>query len=216
MGGPRSISDQELAHSGHSQLLYRSPTREALSFDHPRFFHHSFVQPHSMGPVLLMPVANPPNLHNRPSSSNPSSSFCRSSNNMSPSTCVPRESNFDEVIHRMQQLSIPSSLQSSPQPSPSISFHPPSNPKTPMGGGYTLESPFSYPWPEYVKDSQDESATIIDSFAPRPLSFDLSPTSSASSDPDRPMSSISSMSRRSSIDSFTTTQSRVVRVSGMV
>jgi hypothetical protein len=179
--------------------------------------HHSSVQLTEILPMLSAPpllVANPRIPHNRPSSSKSPSSF-RCNSEMAPSTYFPKEPTFDDVVVRLQKLSIPSRSHSSPRSSPS--FHPPPNPNTPMGGQFTLESPFAYPWPEYLKDSQDGLSTVIDSFAPRLSSFDLSPTSSsASSDPDLPMSSISSMSRRSSIDPFTATQSRVVRVSNMV
>ncbi|KAG5636982.1 hypothetical protein H0H81_006188 [Sphagnurus paluster] len=57
----------------------------------------------------------------------------------------------------------------------------------------------------------DEGPIIIDTFAPRPLMCDLSPTSSASSDLESPESSPCS-----SFDAFVSTRSRVVRVCGVL
>jgi hypothetical protein len=104
---------------------------------------------------------------------------------------------------------LPSRPHSPSQSSPSISFHPssPSIYNTP--DQCILESPFTYPWPGYQKESLDELPTIIDTFAPRRPSFDLSPTSSASSDMDLSMPYYS----MSPIDAFFASQSRVVRVS---
>ena len=96
----------------------------------------------------------------------------------------------DHLVHRLQKLSIPS-------PSyPSISLHP-SSPSI-CTSNNTLDT---YSWPEYPKESQDG---LIDSFALRCPSFDLSPTSSTSSDLDLSLSCF---------DTFVATQSRVVRVS---
>jgi hypothetical protein len=117
---------------------------------------------------------------------------------------------FDDVVHQLQELSISSRPQSPSQASPSIAFHP-SSPLI-SNTGCILESPFAYSWPEYRKELHDEFPTIIDSFAPRRPSLDLSPTSSASSDLDLSMPYYS-MSGRSSFDAFFATQSRVVRVS---
>ena len=118
-------------------------------------------------------------------------------------------SSFDDVARRLQLLAIPSRPHSPARSSPSIAFHPPS----PDGGQCILESPFTYSWPDYRKDSQDELPPI-DSFTPCRPSFDLSPTSSTSSDLDLSMPSYF-MSRRSSFDAFFATQSRVVRVSSL-
>jgi len=114
-------------------------------------------------------------------------------NNTTSSTTLPTSMPpYPHVVHR---LSIPSPPHS---PSPSIAFHP-SSPASP------LHSPFAYSWPEFRKQSQHDLP--IDTFPPRRPSFDLSPTSSASSDLDP------SMPYYSSFDAFFATQSRVVRVS---
>ncbi|KIM77391.1 hypothetical protein PILCRDRAFT_825351 [Piloderma croceum F 1598] len=113
-------------------------------------------------------------------------------------------STVDDVVHRLQSLAIPSRPQSPSQSSPSISLHP-SSPSV-------FESPFTYSWSAYRKESQDDLPTIIDTFAPRRPSFDLSPTSSASSDLD---SSMPYCSGRSPFDAFFATQSRVVRLSNL-
>lgn len=153
---------------------------------------------------LLIPVANAQNLLNKqPLSSNPPPSFPYSIA-MAPPTqhSLIGGSSFDEVIHRLQKLSIPSRPHSPSQLPPSITFDPPPH----MGGQYSQEAPYAYPWPEYTKNSQEEYPAVIDSFAPRRTSFDLSPTSSASSDLDPSMS-------RTSFDAFFATRSRVIRVS---
>lgn len=163
--------------------------------------------------ALLLPVAHPRNPHNRSASPQAPPSF-RCFPDMMSSPC-PYGSAFDNVVHRLQKLSLPSRPRSPPRPSPSITLHPPPNTNTPSNGHCALESPFAYSWPEYLKEPQNEPPTIIDSFSPRPL-FDLSPTSSASSDLDLSASHHSSISRRSSFDSFMTTHSRVIRVSKLL
>jgi hypothetical protein len=150
---------------------------------------------------LLLPVQNP--YINPPSSRRPPSSCRRPA--MTAAFPYPKGSPFDDVlVHRLRELSIPSRPQSPSQASPSISLRP-SSPNT-GGSGCFLESPFTYSWPEYRKESQNEYPLIIDSFAPHRPSFDLSPTSSASSDLDQ-------STPRSSLDVFFATQSRVIRVS---
>jgi hypothetical protein len=154
---------------------------------------------------LLLPLVDSPNSYNKPVASRrlrypPAMSLYPSAKGPS----------VDDVVHRLQGLSIPSRPQSPSQSSPSISFHPssPSIYNTPGQG--IFESSFTYSWPGYRKESQDDLPTIIDTFAPRRPSFDLSPTSSASSDLD---SSMPYYSGRSVFDAFFATQSRVVRVS---
>jgi hypothetical protein len=67
----------------------------------------------------------------------------------------------------------------------------------------TLGTPFT-PSQHWKSLGRDE-ATVIDTFAPKPRSFDLSPTSSTSSDLD-------GYSSASPFDAFLVTKSRVVRV----
>jgi hypothetical protein len=76
----------------------------------------------------------------------------------------------------------------------------------------TLSSPFSMSYTCKEPD-EDDGPTIIDAFLPRPLVFDLSPASSASSDFDS-LSSRTSFPR-SPFDDFVASRSRVVRVCGV-
>ncbi|GLB44115.1 putative zinc finger domain containing protein [Lyophyllum shimeji] len=72
----------------------------------------------------------------------------------------------------------------------------------------TLGAPFSMSYNHQPKE-MDDGPTIIDTFSPKPLVYELSPTSSDSSDLD---SHHSSSSPRSSFEAFVTTRSRVVRL----
>jgi hypothetical protein len=113
---------------------------------------------------------------------------------------------FDHVLGRLQRLTL-SSLSVSSLTSPSSLNHCSDSPKSRS----SLDAPFAMSYSSKDPD-EDDGPTIIDTFAPRPLMFDLSPTSSASSDFD----SISSHTSfpRSSFDAFVATRSRVVRVCG--
>ena len=144
---------------------------------------------------LLLPVIDSRNSYNEPCPSRrPPSSRCPPA--MTSIHPFPSGSPFDDVIHRLQKLSIPSRPQSPFQRSPSMSC-------TNTGGQYMLDSPFAYSWPECRKEAQDGLPTVIDS------SFDLSPTSSASSDLDLSVPYYAMSGR----DAFFATQSRVIRVS---
>jgi len=149
---------------------------------------------------LLLPLVDSPNSYNNPASS-------RRPRYLPAMSLYPKGSSVDDVVHRLQGLSIPSCP---PSPSLSISLHPSSPSIYNASGQCVFESPFTYSWPGYRKESQDDLPTIIDTFAPRRPSFDLSPTSSASSDLD---SSMPYYSGRSPFDAFFATQSRVLRVS---
>lgn len=118
---------------------------------------------------------------------------------------------FDDVLSRLQKLTLPSHSPSSLTLSSSSALRNSSDsPKVRC----TLGAPFSMTYPYPSKDfDEDDIPTIIDTFAPRPLAFDLSPTSSASSDFDSPSSHTSLP--RSSFESFVATRSRVVRVRGV-
>ncbi|KAF8235051.1 hypothetical protein L208DRAFT_1258620 [Tricholoma matsutake] len=107
----------------------------------------------------------------------------------------------DFDLGRLQNLTLPSHSMSS-LTSPSA-LHICSNP---LKSHCFLGAPFAMSY----TCKEDDSPTIIDTFAPRPLTFDLSPTSSASSDLDS-LSSHSSFPR-SSFDAFVATRSRVVRL----
>lgn len=111
----------------------------------------------------------------------------------------------DFDLGRLQNLTLPSHSMSS-LTSPSA-LHICSNP---LKSHCFLGAPFAMSY----TCKEDDSPTIIDTFAPRPLTFDLSPTSSASSDLDS-LSSHSSFPR-SSFDAFVATRSRVVRVCGVL
>ncbi|KAF9460473.1 hypothetical protein BDZ94DRAFT_1265986 [Collybia nuda] len=119
-----------------------------------------------------------------------------------------RPSEFDNVLSRLQKLSLPShSTPSLTSPSSSV-FSPSSD--SPKARN-TLGAPFSMSCLYPSNQAEDDDVpTIIDTFAPRPLPYDLSPTSSASSDFD----SVSSHSSfpRPSFDAFVATRSRVVRL----
>ncbi|KAF5376037.1 hypothetical protein D9615_007760 [Tricholomella constricta] len=73
--------------------------------------------------------------------------------------------------------------------------------------GCTLGAPFSMSYSHQSKET-DDGHTVIDTFSPKPLMYDLSPTSSASSDVDSPLRT----SPRSSFEAFLATRSRVVRL----
>lgn len=89
---------------------------------------------------------------------------------------------YDDVVRSLERLSIPG------RNSPSDS---------------ALDAAFSYTWP--VKQPQQQYYDVIDSFAPRrSSSYDMSPTSSASSD------------QGSFLDAFVATRSRVIRVSSII
>lgn len=109
--------------------------------------------------------------------------------------------NFDHVLTRLQKLALsPSSLISasrarSDSPQDHCSLGPP------------FAMSYSCPSKEV-----DDVPTIIDTFSPRPFVYDLSPTSSASSDYDSPSSHTSFP--RASFEAFVATRSRVVRVCG--
>ena len=150
---------------------------------------------------LLLPLVDSPNSYNNPAVSS------RRPRYLPAMSLYPKGSSVDDVVHRLQGLSIPSCP---PSPSLSISLHPSSPSIYNASGQCVFESPFTYSWPGYRKESQDDLPTIIDTFAPRRPSFDLSPTSSASSDLD---SSMPYYSGRSPFDAFFATQSRVLRVS---
>ena len=121
---------------------------------------------------------------------------------------LPPPSSFDGIVHhRLEKLSIPSRSHS-PSQSPSSS-HPVAmfNSNALFGGQpFTLNSPFSYSRSEYLKEQ--DLAVVIDPFVSRRPSFDLSPTSTTSSDLNPSVSS-----SQSSTDSFFATRSRVIRVS---
>lgn len=111
---------------------------------------------------------------------------------------------FDHVLGRLQGLTIPSCAMSSLTP-PS-----PLNLCSDFSKSYcTLDAPFIMSH-ACKQPGDDDGPTIIDTFAPRPLSFDLSPTSSVGSDFES-LSSHSSLPH-SSFDAFVATRSRVVRV----
>jgi hypothetical protein len=131
---------------------------------------------------------------------------------LSPTMNIPHlPSNFDNVHSRLQKLTLPSHSHSSLTSSSTSVLSPSSgSPKA----RYTLGAPFSMSYPYPSKQFGDEDVpTIIDTFAPRPLAYDLSPTSSASSD----FGSLSSHSSfpRASLEAFVATRSRVVRVCGV-
>lgn len=88
---------------------------------------------------------------------------------------------YDDVVRSLEKLGIPG------RTSPSDS---------------TLDAAFSYTWPS--KQPQQEYYDVIDSFAPRRPSYDMSPTSSASSE------------QGSFLDAFVATRSRVIRVSSII
>lgn len=141
----------------------------------------------------------------------------RSSSSMSPSSRLnmptSNTSRLDDVVSRLRHLTLPSQRVSS-LTAPRISAliaHPDSSLGYPMThADCTLDAPFSMSYVNPSKDFDEDVPTIIDTFAPRSLALDLSPTSSTSSD----MASTSSHtpSSRSSFDAFFTTRSRVVCV----
>jgi hypothetical protein len=96
---------------------------------------------------------------------------------------------FEQVTYNLQKVGLHCDLQSE-------MFHYPS-------GGHGLGTPFSLSFPSCLDEG------FPDSFTRRRASFDMSPTSSTSSDLD---SSVSFSVGRSSIASFVATRSRVVRV----
>src|ERR1700729_1660662 len=100
-----------------------------------------------LSPLLLPDILDSRNSYNKPRKG--PSSRCLPA--MPPSAYpLVNGSSFDDVIHRLQKLSIPSRPQSPSRSSPSIAFHPSSfNPNS-------LESPFAYSWPEYRKEPHDE------------------------------------------------------------
>lgn len=161
---------------------------------------------------MLSPLVLAANAHNPPQIHQVDQSLPR----FSTTTMLPPPPSFDDIVHRLGKLSIPSRPHSpSQQPPSSISFHPGamSNTNTLFGGQpFALDSPFSYSRSEYLKEQ--DLPVVIDSFAPRRPSFDLSPTSSTtSSDLDPSVSWSQSSMRRSSIYAFFATRSRVIRVS---
>jgi hypothetical protein len=121
-----------------------------------------------------------------------------------------KSSDFGHVLGRLQKCTLPSHLVSS-QNLPCSVFNPYSGFSKSL---CTLDAPFAMSYPRSPSKEPDVSdgPAIIDTFAPRLLSFDLSPTSSASSEFD----SISSHTSfpPSSFDAFVATRSRVVRVCG--
>lgn len=154
----------------------------------------------------------------------PSPSSLRPRPPMNSRTLFSKSPNFDHVLGRLQKLSFntPSHFSlSSPTsaPSPDVMSHanasPPPSP--PNFTRRTLGAPFSLQ-PSY-NEFDDDLPTIIDTFSPKPQppAFDLSPTSSTSSDFD----SISSRQPNSEFehslfDAFVATRSRVVRVSAII
>lgn len=130
----------------------------------------------------------------------------------SPTMNIPHPpSEFDKVLNRLQKLALPShSCSSLTSPSTSVLSPSSDSPKA----RYTLGAPFSMSHPHPFKQpDEDDVPTIIDTFAPRPLAYDLSPISSASSDFDS-LSSHSSFPR-APFNAFVATRSRVVRVCGV-
>lgn len=109
----------------------------------------------------------------------------------SPTYCSPT---FDQVAYRLQKIGLQCDLQS-------VMFHSPNSP--PHGRG--LSSPFSLSYPSCLEDY----ATVTDKLARRPASFDMSPTSSTSSDLEN---STPFGGGHSSVAAFIATRSRVVRV----
>jgi hypothetical protein len=116
-------------------------------------------------------------------------------------------SDFDHVLGHFQKLTLPSQSVSSLTSSSALNHCSDSS-----KSHCTLDSPFSMSYACKEHD-EDDGPTIVDTFAPRPLVFDLSPTSSASSDFDS-LSSYTSFPR-SSFHAFVATRSRVVRVCGI-
>ena len=114
---------------------------------------------------------------------------------------------FDHVLGRLQKLTLPSPSVT-PLTSPSALNLFPDSPKSHCA----LGAPFSMSYTCKEPD-EDDGPTIIDAFSPRPFVFDLSPTSSASSDFDS-LSSHTSFPRHP-FDAFFATRSRVVRVCGV-
>jgi hypothetical protein len=118
----------------------------------------------------------------------------------------PSKSNdFDHFHSQFQSLTIsshsPTSLTSNSLVSQSSTDS--------RNSGCTLGAPFSMSY-NYQPKEVDDGPTIIDTFSPKPLVYELSPTSSASSDLDSHHSS-----PRSSFETFIATRSRVVRVCGV-
>ena len=118
-------------------------------------------------------------------------------------------SNYEYTLSRLQRLALPSHLESS-LTSPAVFS------ATPCSGLSSHKVRYSPPFSHsYFKPNdayEDSAPIIIDTFAPRPVPLDLSPTSSASSDLDS--TSSHSSASKSSFEAFFATRSRVVRVSG--
>ncbi|RDB23512.1 hypothetical protein Hypma_009234 [Hypsizygus marmoreus] len=112
---------------------------------------------------------------------------------------------FDHTLARLQTLSLSSPHSDLSLTSMSASRSSSDSPQSQCA----LSAPFSMSYRRPSKDL-DGVPTIIDTFAPRPLGYDLSPTSSASSDFDSHSSHISFP--RSSYEAFVATRSRVVRL----
>lgn len=106
-------------------------------------------------------------------------------------------SNYEHTLSRLQRLAFPSHLESS-LTSPALFS------ATPCSGLSSHKVRYSPPFSHsYVKTNdayEDNAPIIIDTFAPRPVPLDLSPTSSASSDLDS--TSSHSTASKSSFEAF--------------
>lgn len=114
---------------------------------------------------------------------------------------------YEHTLSRLQRLALPSHLESS-LTSPALFS------ATPCSGLSSHKVRYSPPFSHsYFKPNdayEDNAQIIIDTFAPRPVPLDFSPTSSASSDLDS--TSSHSSASKSSFEAFFATRSRVVRL----
>ncbi|KAF8645603.1 hypothetical protein AX16_007685 [Volvariella volvacea WC 439] len=166
------------------------------------------------------------------------------SNNSVVTAGTSKPSTFDDVLSRLQKLTIPSlatsnsfpALRSQHQQQLQQKRQQSLDPRMPVLINYpngtssrsgndnanvtsshssthvesALDGPFSINYTGPTKNQEGDVPTIIDSFTPKPLASDLSPTSSSSSDLESGASSRSNP--RLSFESFLATRSRVVRL----
>ncbi|TFK69817.1 hypothetical protein BDN72DRAFT_897006 [Pluteus cervinus] len=125
---------------------------------------------------------------------------------------------FEHVLSRLQRLTIPSSQSPAALVSHVDTTHlqkaafalAPDTTRNSTHVDCTLGASFSMVFPSPSKPYEQDLPTLIDTFAPKPLASDLSPTSTSSSDLDSVSSQPSNP--RLSFEAFLATRSRVVRL----